>query len=68
MLARAAETLMQQYKLLVDRYNKNKETLCMGLFSDEVIETARGTLIKFFKGKDQMKYVDMIKEIKVDID
>lgn len=62
-LSRTAEVLMGQYKLFVDNYQKNLDTLRIGIFSDEVIESTREVLVRYFKEKDMMKYVDMVQGI-----
>ena len=65
-LSRSAEALLSQFKLFVDNYHKNNKTLRIGIFSDDVVETAQGALIRYFKQKDLMKYVDSVRELKVD--
>ena len=65
-LSRTADMLIAQYKLFVNSFIKNRSTLRVGIFSDDVVETAQGTLIKFFKQRDLMKYVDAIKAISIE--
>ena len=61
-MSRSAEALLTQFNLLVDNYKKNKKTLSVGNFSDDVVETAQGTLIRYFKDQDLMKYVEKIQD------
>ena len=62
-LSRTADILMQQYRLFVSNYKKFNDSLCIGIFSDEVVEYTKNSLIRYFKRQDMMKYVDQVKEI-----
>lgn len=61
-MSRSAEALLAQFNLFVDNYKKNQKTLRVGNFSDDVVETAQGTLIRYFKDQDLMKYVEKIQD------
>ena len=65
LLSRTAETLLAQFKLFVKTYKSNSKMLRVGIFSDDVVKTTQRALIKFFKRRDLMKYVDLIKEIEI---
>ncbi len=62
-ISRTAEVLLEQFKLFLDSYKKNKRFLRIGIFSDDVVETAQSALIHYFKEQDMMKYVDKVREI-----
>ena len=63
--SRTADVLINQYKMLVESYKKHQKTLRVGIFSDEVVETTQGAIIRFLKEKDLMKCVDLVKSIKI---
>jgi hypothetical protein len=64
-ISRTAEVLLGQFKLFVDSYKKNNKLLRIGIFSDDVVETAQSALIHYYKEQDMMKYVDKVKEIDI---
>ena len=64
-ISRTSEALLGQYNLFVESYKKYNDILRIGIFSDDVVETAQSALIHYFKEQDMMKYVDKVKEIKL---
>ena len=64
-MSRTAEVLIAQYKMFIESYKKNSSVLRIGIFSDDVVETAQGALIRFFKSKDLMKYVEMVRSLPI---
>ena len=59
---RTSEQLLNQYKLLIKNYTAHRDFLRIGLFSDDVIETAKSSIIHYYQENDLLKYVDKIKE------
>ncbi len=62
-LFKTAESLIAQYQMFAEHYHNHKDVLRKGIFSDDVLETVRNSLIYFFRNNDMMKYTDKVKEI-----
>ena len=62
-LFKTAESLIAQYQMFAEHYHNNKAVLRKGIFSDDVLETVRNSLIYFFRNNDMMKCTDKVKEI-----
>ena len=65
-MSRTADVLFEQYCLFVENFKKNKEILRVGLFSEDIVETAQSSIIRYLKEKDLLSYVDKVRDISID--
>lgn len=64
-MSRTADVLFEQYCLFVENFKKNKEILRVGLFSEDIVETAQSSIIRYLKEKDLLSYVDKVRDISI---